>query len=144
MQLEFTKSLNVLPKKKINPSLSVWHFWLDISQNSRPNYFCRDLFLFGALRARFFLCTGISVARRRQSTKSQVTIIFVNRGLVARRWIVSPSCARGKKGGGGAGERKVRAGRSPRGKLPQRVGRSRTTRSLENSGYQNCQTIVLM
>jgi len=58
-------------------------------------------FLFGTLRARFFLYTGISVARRRQSTKSQVTTISVNRGLVAQRWIVSPSCARGKKEGGG-------------------------------------------
>ena len=50
-----------------------------------PTIFVRDLFLFGALRARFFLCAGISVARRRQSTKSQVTAVSVNRGLPVRQ-----------------------------------------------------------
>jgi len=158
-----------------------------------PTIFIRDLFLFGALRARFFLYAGISVARRRQSTKSQVTAVSVNRGLPVRQSTKSqfarvpsrassprsrrsqssrrarplgpsrpsphhsapslrghrpvhvaacsrpvrsaPTCCV-KKGGCGAGERRVRAGRrSHRGKLLRRVGRSRTTRSPGNLGY---------
>ena len=41
--------------------------------------------MFGALRRRFFLCAGISVARHRQSTKSQVTTVSVNCGLPVRQ-----------------------------------------------------------
>jgi len=68
----------------------------------------------------------------RQSLISKVKLCFV-----------SPSCARGKKrggvkkGGGGAGERRVRAGRSPRGKLPQHVGRSRTTSKTSEKSQGN-------
>jgi len=50
-----------------------------------PTIFVRDLFLLGALHARFFLYAGISVARRRQSTKSQVTAVSVNCGLPVRQ-----------------------------------------------------------
>ena len=31
-------------KGKISSSSSVWYFWLDISQNSGPNYFCPGIF----------------------------------------------------------------------------------------------------
>ena len=34
----------------------------------------------------------------------------MNRGLVARRWIISLSCARGKKGGGGVGKEEFARG----------------------------------
>ena len=60
-------------------------FDLAFSKIVDPTIFVRDLFLFGALRARFFLCTGIFVARRHQSTKSQVTAVSVNRGLPVRQ-----------------------------------------------------------
>ena len=133
-------------------------FDLTFSKMVDSTIFVRDLFLFGVLRVRFFLCAGISVARHRQSTKSQVTAVSVNRGLrsASPRSRSSPEFRRAPvvhkvigRRVHVARERRVREGRrSPRGKLPQRVGRSRTTRSPGpcpgNSRYQNCQAIVPM
>ena len=103
-------------KGKISLSPSVWHFWLGISQNSGPNYFCPGIF---HLRGKF-------------SRTSRGRFLFRAQFLRPSRAITSPVAANSL------------ARRSRLAGNYRDVGSTGTTRSPRFLGYQNCQPIVPM
>ena len=134
-------------KGKISSSPSVWYFWLGISQNSGPNYFCPKIFY---LRGKFsrascgrpsrtipLAVAAISLARRRLVHVVEIRSRQLSQGAPRhpgrkekRRWR--------------AEKRRRRTGRSRFVGNYRDVGSTGTTRSPRFSGYQNCQAIVLM
>jgi len=138
-------------KRKISPSPSVWHFDLVFFKNSGPNYFCPGSFFCLARFARYFSSARKfpsspvhEVASHRCFCESRppgppVHEVAVRQSSVAR---ASSSRSRRSQSSRRVGKKSSRGEEESSRKLPQRVGRSLTTRSPGNSEYKKCQAIV--